>query len=75
MPTAKLVAAPKLPVPVPSRIEALLVVSFTTARSGLPSPLKSLTATWRGFVPTAKLVDAPKLPVPVPSWIETLLLL
>ena len=44
----------------------------TTAKSLLPSLLKSLTATETGNDPTAKLVAAPKLPAPVPSRIETL---
>ena len=65
-PTAKLVAAPKLPVPVPSRTPMLLDVKllFPTARSSLPSPLKSPSATERGFVPAAKLLAAVKLGVP-----------
>jgi len=67
------VAVPKLPVPVPSRIETLLEVKFAVARSLLPSLLKSPTAIELGPAPTGKLVGAPKLPVPVPSRIETLL--
>ena len=72
-PTAKSVAALKLPVPVPSKIETLLELEFAMARSSLPSPLKSPTATELGPEPAAKLVAALKLPVPVPSKIETLL--
>ena len=41
--------------------------------SGLPSLLKSPTATAEGSVPTAKVVAAPKLPVPVPSSTDTVL--
>src|SRR5262249_40814025 len=72
VPTEKFVAAPKLPVPVPNRIDTLPEVSFATARSSLPLPSKSPTATETGLVPTPKLLGAAKLPPPVPSWIDTL---
>src|SRR5439155_285203 len=67
VPAAKLVAAPKLPVPLPSRIDTLLETWLATARSGLPSLLKSPTATERGCVPAAKLVAAPKPTEPHPT--------
>ncbi len=67
-----LVAPPKPPVPVPSRIETVREPEFPTTRSCLPSPLKSATATWTGNCPTGKSVRVPKLPVPVPSRIATL---
>ena len=70
----KSVFAPKLPVPVPSRIETVALLRFATARSSLPSPLKSPTATETGALPVPKSVFAPKLPVPVPSRIETVVL-
>ncbi len=47
----------------------------SVAKSDLPSPLKSPTATERGLLPTVKLVAGAKLPVPVPNSTETLLLL
>ena len=46
-----------------SRIETLPVLEFATARSGLPSPLKSPTVTEEGFDPAEKLAAAPKLGV------------
>src|SRR3989304_2172487 len=76
VPTAKSGADPKAPgpVPVPRRIETLLLASFATARSGFPSPLRSPIATDSGLGPTAKFVAGPKAPVPLPRRIETLLL-
>src|SRR5207237_10033896 len=44
MPTAKLVAAPKLPVPGASKVKIFGELSFGTARSSLPGPLKSPSA-------------------------------
>ena len=70
MPVPKSVAALKLPVPSPSKIETLLESEFATARSCLPSPLKSPTATEIGPLPVPKLVAALKLPVPSPSRID-----
>ncbi len=67
-------AVPKLPAPVPNRTETLLLFQFATAKSNLPSPLKSPTITEWGLLPTEKLVAVPKLPVPVPNSTETLLL-
>ena len=60
MPTAKLVAGPKLPLPSPSSTLTVLLSSFTTARSGMLSPLKSLTATEVGSDPTVKNWAGPK---------------
>src|SRR5438105_4775751 len=45
LPTGKLMAAPNVPVPVPSRIDTLEELALATARSCLPSALKSPTAT------------------------------
>ena len=59
----KLVVAPKLPVPVPSRIEMLLLPKLAAARSSKPSPLKSLTATERGEGPVPKSVLGQNAPV------------
>ena len=53
-------ADPKLPVPVPNNTETLLSSPFATAKSNLPSPLKSPTVTERGLLPTEKLVGVPK---------------
>lgn len=74
VPTAKFVAAPNEPVPVPRRMETSLPNSFATARSGLPSPFKSLMATENGPTPATKFVAAPNVPVPVPRRMETLAL-
>ena len=74
VPTAKLVAVPNEPVPLPKSIETLLESKLVTARSKSVSPLKSPTATERGADPTVKLVaGVPKEPVPLPKSIETLL--
>src|SRR5438132_792765 len=43
------------------------------ARSCLPSPLKSPTATSNELVPVTKLVGPLKLPAPLPNKIDTLL--
>ncbi len=67
-------AVPKLPVPVPNSTETLLLFKFATAKSDLPSPLKSPTVTEKGRLPTEKSVAVPKLPVPVPNSTETVLL-
>ena len=68
---AKLVAALKLPVPSPNKIDTLSEPMLATARSCLPSPLKSPTATELGRLPVPKLVGALKLPVPLPNKIDT----
>src|SRR5205823_4259837 len=44
----------KPPAPSPSRIVTLFELAFVTARSGLPSRLKSQTATELGTLPTSK---------------------
>src|SRR5438128_2486728 len=51
--------------------ETLLEKSLVTARSGLPSPLKSPTATEEGLVPVAKLCAGWKVPSPLPSSTDT----
>ncbi len=69
-------ARPPPPPPVGAtlrRTETVLASRFTTTRSGLPSPLRSATATATGARPVGKSVDAPKLPVPVPRRTETVL--
>ena len=47
-------------------------LKLAVARSCLPSPLKSPTATERGLLPAPKLVGALKLPAPSPNKIDTL---
>jgi hypothetical protein len=76
VPTGKFAAGSKLGVAqlepqVLSRIDTLSEPSLATARSSLPSPLKSATATEAGVVPTAKFVAIPKAPVPLPKRIDT----
>src|SRR5436309_7499474 len=72
LPAPKLVAALKLPAPSPKKIDTLAELKLATARSCLPSPLKSPTATEKGLVPAPKLVAALKLPAPSPKKIDTL---
>ena len=60
--------ASKLPVPVPSRIATLLPAVFATARSSLPSPLKSPTAIEAGLSPVWKSVFALNGTVWAASW-------
>src|SRR5437660_371776 len=55
-----------------NKTDTLFEPSLAVARSCLPSPSKSPTATERGLLPTPKLLAAPKLPVPSPNKIETL---
>ena len=62
LPTAKLVAVPNEPVPLPKSIETLLEPTLATARSKNVSPLKSPTATDNGPAPTPKLVAVPNEP-------------
>src|SRR6266404_9779511 len=45
------------------RIDTVEPSTFATARSSLPSPLKSPTATERGVLPAPKSLFGPKLPV------------
>jgi len=63
----------------PSRIETPSPVKsapplIPTAKSSLPSPLRSPTATETGQTPRLKFVAGPKEPVPSPRRMETLLL-
>src|SRR5205823_14657003 len=58
LPAPKLVAALKLPAPLPNKTDMLSEFWLATARSCLPSPLKSPTANERGAVPAPKLVAA-----------------
>jgi hypothetical protein len=76
VPTGKFVAGSKLGVAqlepqALSRIDTLSDPWLATARSGMPSPLKSATATEAGVVPTPKFVAMPKVPVPLPNRIDT----
>src|ERR1043166_4043948 len=57
------------------RTDTSLEALFATARSCTPSPLKSPTATEKGFDPTVKFDGGPKLPVPVPMRTDTLFVL
>ena len=66
-PVAKLVAAPKLPAPLPNNTETVLTLRFATAKSGLPSRLKSPVVIPLGQEPVVKLVAAPKPPAPSPN--------
>src|SRR5260370_749702 len=63
----------KVPSPLPSSTETVLSLLLATTKSGLPSPLKSPTASEVGALPTRKLSGAPKVPSPLPSSTETLL--
>src|SRR5438105_4381216 len=54
-----------------SSTDTLLEPLFATTRSGLPSLLKSPTATETGLDPTEKLVAAVKPPVPLPRSTDT----
>jgi len=56
---------------VPSSTDTLFEPKLATARSCLPSLLKSPTATDHGFEPTLKVVGAANEPVPVLSSTET----
>src|SRR5438552_1585113 len=56
-----------------SSTDTLAALELATARSRLPSRLKSLTATEYGPEPAPKLVGAPKPPIPSPSSTDTLL--
>jgi hypothetical protein len=60
---------------VPSRIETLSSISFVTARSRMPLPVKSPTATAEGPFPTGIKIGARKLPSLRPSRIDTSLVL
>lgn len=71
---AKPLAAPNVPVPVPSITETKLEQHPpVVARSGLPSLLRSPIAIKLGWAPVVlKFVATPKVPLPVPRRIETL---
>ena len=60
----KLVAAPKLPAPLPNNTETLCESWFVVTRSIFPSLLKSPTATALGLFPIPKLAAAAKLAEP-----------
>ena len=63
LPTAKLVAGPKPPAPLPNNTATLPALAYSaTARSGLPSWLKSPTATATGSLPTATVAAGPNPP-------------
>src|SRR5204862_4315912 len=55
-----------------NKIDTLAVPWLARARSCMPSPLKSPTATELGALPTPKLVGELKLPAPLPNKIDTL---
>src|SRR4051794_19861383 len=55
-----------------NRTEVLLPLKLATARSALPSPLKSPVTTVKGPAPPATFTGALNVPVPVPSSIERL---
>ena len=61
------------PAPSPRRIETLFDELLATAKSCLPSLLKSPIATEKGRVPTTTAAAAVKPPAPSPRKIETLL--
>src|SRR6266567_1891843 len=63
----------KVPSPLPSSTEMVLSLWLATTKSGLPSPLKSPTATKAGALPTRKLSGPWKVPSPLPRSTETLL--
>jgi hypothetical protein len=64
----------KVPSPWPSRTLTEFVEESVTARSGIPSPLKSPTASWLGPDPEAGLEPAiVNVPSPFPSRIVTTL--
>src|SRR5580765_2541133 len=70
------VAGPlKWPAPSPNKTDTVPVHApeLAVARSCLPSPLKSPTATEKSGNPTKNAVAGPKLPVPSPNEIETVL--
>ena len=59
------VMPPKVPLPLPSKIEMLLEALLATARSALASVLKSPEASDNGCDPTAVVWGAPKPPAPL----------
>src|SRR5205085_2109509 len=73
--TGELEGCENPPLPFPSRIVTVLALKFAVARSGVPSRLKSPTATDLGLlpVPTGEPQACEKPPAPSPSKIVTLL--
>lgn len=67
----EVIFAPKLPVPVPSSIDTAANPALATARSCLPSLLRSETATAFGAKAVAKLAGAANVPDPVPIKTDT----
>src|SRR5262245_8644098 len=74
-PTGEPAGGVKPPIPSPNRIVTVLEFWFAVARSGLPSRLKSLTATEKGPAPTPTGEPAGwvKPPLPPPNNIVTVL--
>src|SRR6266702_1857452 len=68
--SAKVCGAWKVPSPLPSNTERVFSFTLATARSSLPSPLKSPTVTPAGPLPTVKLGAGMKVPLPLPSSTE-----
>src|SRR5262249_58173312 len=64
-PAATLLAAPKVPLPIPSSM--LTPPPLATARSENVSPLKSATATQVGLVPAEYVFRVGNVPLPAPS--------
>ncbi len=64
-------AGSKLPSPRPSKTETTLSLLFPTARSRVPSLLKSRAIPLMGLMPTVKSILGKKLPSPWPSRTET----
>ena len=65
---AKLVAGANPPLPLPSSTDTSLELKFPVARSGLPSPLKSATATDAGPKPTPKFRPRREARCPPRRW-------
>src|SRR5215472_12314916 len=73
LPSSLLTTRSCLPSPLPSSTEIVLTFKSQTARSSLPSPLKSPTATPAGPLPTVKLDPGRKVPSPLPNSTVTVL--
>src|SRR5262245_22139439 len=56
VPTAKFMAGPKVPSPIPKRMEILLLSSLHATKSNLSSPLKSPTSAEAALNPTANFL-------------------
>src|SRR5882757_2065757 len=74
VPVDGLAAAVNVPSPLPKRTVTVLLKVFATARSDLPSPLKSPTATDSGLLPVDGLAAAVNVPSPLPNRTVTVLL-